>query len=117
VIEAVVCAWDLPDGAAFYASVDDGASCIKREYTIPGTLNQAEIDAARFVVAAIPYGSSQALRLTTDSHYLHGLLSRTGKEWTKPIHANIASITALRTALARIQFEVRRDDRVAHVGH
>lgn len=116
-IEAVICAWDLPDGAAFHVSVDDGSSRIERSYAVPGTLNQAEIDVTRFVVAAIPYGSAQALRLTTDSYYLAGLLARTGKEWTKPIHDNASGITALRTALARISFEVCRDDKVAHVDH
>lgn len=111
-IEASICAWDHGEGAAFYALVSDGKSKLERTYAVPGTINQAEIHAARFALAAFPRASS--IKITTDSYYLAGLLEREGKAWVKSVQANVDRVEALRTAISKIPFEVQKVSSVPH---
>ncbi len=106
-IEAVICAWDHPDGAAFYVRVLMPNARMERKYFVPSSIARAEINAMRFVLAAIPISGTH-IKVITDSYYVAGLLERDANGWVKPVRANADLVNNMRDSISRHQFEVMR---------
>ena len=78
---------------ASFAAVVEGEKFL---YKIPGTMNQAELRAAQFVIAGTPRG--EAIELHTSNKYLISMLEYSEDGWVKNAVKNKEEIEELREA-------------------
>lgn len=81
---------------ASFAAIVDGEKFL---YKIPGTMNQAELRAAQFVISGTPDGDP--IELHTSNKYLISMLEYSKDGWVKNAVKNQEEITELRTAASK----------------
>lgn len=81
---------------ASFAAIVDGEKFL---YQIPGTMNQAELRAAQFVIMGTPAG--EAVEIHTSNKYLISMLEYSENGWVKNAVKNKEEIEELREAATK----------------